>query len=148
MFLDDAHRTTRNYKSLRDKIGKEIFCKGHRLEPYYTAALAYYRLESLFRLRRIEPKYKPARFHILMAIRLMASKEPPPRTNSNAMASYSEELLKILWNQTEGEQLILSAVDVVSAAAAGDFRRDSIRTEPFTKKVKAVAAAKASNVKS
>ena len=45
MFLQEAHRTTRNYSALKDKVGKEIFGKGHRMEPYYTAAFAYYKLE-------------------------------------------------------------------------------------------------------
>ena len=38
MFLDEAHRTTRNYSALKAKVGKDIFGKGHKMEPYYTAA--------------------------------------------------------------------------------------------------------------
>ena len=31
MFLQEAHRTTRNYSALKDKVGKDIFGKGHRM---------------------------------------------------------------------------------------------------------------------
>jgi hypothetical protein len=142
MFLDEAHRTTRNYKSIRDKVTKEIFVKGHRIEPYYVAALMFYRLETLFRLRKLEPKFKPARFHIMMAARMIANAEPVPKMHVNAMAGYCESLLSKLWDQTEAEKLLLEAADLVSHAADGDFQRDNIRTEPFTKKVKAGVSAK------
>src|ERR1044072_8242748 len=49
MFLNEPHRTTRNYSALKAKVGTEIFVQGHRMEPYYTAAFAAYKLEFLFR---------------------------------------------------------------------------------------------------
>jgi hypothetical protein len=49
MFRNLPHRTTRNYKTLLRDVGTDIFNKEHRLEPYYVAAFAYYRLEFLFR---------------------------------------------------------------------------------------------------
>ncbi len=141
LFLDEAHRTTRNYKSIRDKVAKEIFVKGHRLEPYYVAALMFYRLETLFRLKKLEPKYKPARFHIMMAAHMLTNSGQVPKMEANAMQAYCDALLATLWDQVESDRLLLEAADVVSRAAQGNFQRDNIRTEPFTKKVKAVAAA-------
>ena len=38
MFLQEPHRTTRNYSALKEKVGKEIFGEGHRMEPYYLSA--------------------------------------------------------------------------------------------------------------
>ena len=50
MFLQEAHRTTRNYSALKDKVAKEIFGKGHRMEPYYTAAFEVFTsLNTCFR---------------------------------------------------------------------------------------------------
>ena len=49
MFLDEPHRTTRNFKSIKAKLGTEIFAKDQRMEPYYVSALAQYKLETLFR---------------------------------------------------------------------------------------------------
>jgi hypothetical protein len=135
IFLDEAHRTTRSYKSIRDKVSKEIFVKGHRLEPYYLAASMFYRLDTLFRLKKLEAKYKPARFHIMMAARMLASNEVIPKMHANAMGPYSDTLINIFSDQVEAEKLLAEAVEVVSNAAQDDYKRDNIRTEPFTKTV-------------
>ncbi|HWP55044.1 MAG TPA: AIPR family protein, partial [Pyrinomonadaceae bacterium] len=82
MFLNEPHRATRNYAALRDKVGDTIFAEGHRMEPYYVAAFTLYKLEYLFRSKQLDPKYKPARFHILLATRLLAADEQVPRSNS------------------------------------------------------------------
>jgi hypothetical protein len=136
MFLDEAHRTSRNYGALKTKVGKEIFGKGHRKEPYYTASLALWRLEYLFRNSRLDAKYKPARFHILLAVRLLAKPGVPlPQMNSREMEKYCSTLMETLWDSDRADDLITRAAAIVDKAAAGDFDRDKIRTEPFTKRV-------------
>jgi hypothetical protein len=136
MFLEEAHRTTRNYSALKARVGKEIFGKGHRMEPYYTAAFALYKLEYLFRSGKLEPKYKPARFHILLAVRLLGNPAPLPRfMNSREMESYCTPILTTLWDSTTSDELITRAAKVVDSAASGNFNRDNIRTEPTTKSV-------------
>ena len=49
MFLNEPHGTTRSFRRLRDRIGQDIFNPQHKLDPYYAAGLAHYRLEFLFR---------------------------------------------------------------------------------------------------
>jgi len=133
--LNEPHRTTRNFKALLDKVGTSIFGADHRPESYYAAASALYRLESLFRNGSIDAKYKPARYHILMAARLLASPGNPPRPNSNEMAKFADELTEKLWDQTVAERLFTDAVAVVDEMAGGDLHRDNIRTQPFTEAV-------------
>ncbi len=136
MFLNAPHRTTRNYKELTKQVGKEIFGKGHRCEPYYLAALALYRLEYMFRTRRLDAKYKPARFHILMALRILASKSAmPTQMNSHDMETYCNDIIKVLWNTDEAGKLMEEAVAVVTRVANDNYERDSIRTDDFTKGV-------------
>lgn len=136
MFLEEAHRTTRNYSALKANVGKEIFGKGHRMEPYYTAAFALYRLEYLFRNGKLEPKYKPARFHILLAVRFLGNPAALPKfMNSKEMESYCATILNTLWDFGACDDLIIKAAKVVEQAAGGDFNRDNIRTEPTTKHV-------------
>jgi AIPR protein len=104
MFLEEAHRTTRNYPRIKAKVGTDIFGKGHKLDPYYTAAFSLYRLEYLFRNGKLEAKYKPARFHILLAVRLLGSPQALPKyMNSNEMEKYCKSLLNILWDGMKGE---------------------------------------------
>ncbi|MEP7153195.1 MAG: AIPR family protein [Nitrospira sp.] len=133
--LNEPHRTTRNFKALLDKVGSSIFGADHRPEPYYTAASALYRLESLFRNGSIESKYKPARYHILMAARLLASPHNPPRPNSNEMTRFADELTEKFWDQSVAEHLFADAVAVVEEMAKGNLNRDNIRTLPFTEAV-------------
>lgn len=135
MFLGEPHRTTRNYAALTSKVGKEIFVKGHRKEPYYTAAFTLYKLEYFFRSGKLEPKYKPARFHILLAARSLGNADPMPQINSHQMKSYCKKIMDTLWDSAKADELIAKAAKIVDQAAAGDFHRDNIRTEPFTQKV-------------
>jgi hypothetical protein len=47
-----------------------MFVDSDKLEPYYVAAFALYRIEQFFRSGKLEVKYKPARYQILLAARL------------------------------------------------------------------------------
>jgi hypothetical protein len=139
MYLNEPHRTTRNYSALKSKVGNEIFGKAHRMEPYYAAAFALYKLEYLFRSGKLEPKYKPARFHILLATRLLGNPGANlPRMNAKDMETYCQPILSALWDGAKSDELITNAAMAVEAAVDGDFNRDIIRTEPTTRKVMAV----------
>ncbi|WP_200374921.1 AIPR family protein [Thiocystis violacea] len=135
-FLGEPHRTTRTYRALLQQLGKSIFGPQDRLEPYYFAASAHYRIEYFFRNGVLDPKYKPARYHILMAARLLAQPAPVPRPNSNEMANYCAPLIATIWNAADAEALAKKAAQVVDETAGGDFHRDRIRTQPFTEEVK------------
>ena len=137
VFLELPHRTTRNYKALLKTMGTEIFNPSHRLEPYYAAGYAHYRLEFLFRNQLIAAELKPARYHLLLALRLLYSADPLPPMNSNDMRRYSEGLMEVLWDDAKSKQLFDQAETHVRAVAAGNLHRDSIRTEPFTNALKA-----------
>lgn len=134
MFLNEPTRVTRNYKGIREKVGKEIFAKGHRLEPYYIAAYAAYRLDFLLR-NRLSNEYKAARYHILMTLRYLLDPKPLPPMNSREVERRCEEMRRKLWDQTELEILVAKAADIVldTVEGRGDtFLRDNIRTEATT----------------
>jgi hypothetical protein len=132
VYLNLPHRTTRNYKALVRSVGTEIFADDHVLEPYYAAAYAYYRLEYLFRSQVIPADLKPARFHILMAARLLHDAANLPLMNSRAMSRWSSSFCDVLWDDAKSKALFERAAAIVRKAAAGNLDRDNIRTEPFT----------------
>lgn len=134
MFLDEAHRTTRNFSAVKSKVGKDIFGKGHKKEPYYAASLAYYKLDYMLRNSKLDRKFKPARFHILLAMRLIGNKSHPPAMNSKEIDAYCKTLIDRLAGE-ESEAFITKAAEIVEHVANGNFDRDSIRTEPMTSKV-------------
>lgn len=135
-FLEEPHRTTRTYSALVQQLGRGIFGPEDRLEPYYYAASAHYRLEFLFRNGTIPSALKPARYHILMAARLLLHPGALPRTNSHEMARLGARLTDEIWKPETSDELLVKAANVVDATAAGNFHRDHIRTQPFTEAVK------------
>jgi hypothetical protein len=140
MFLSLPHQTTRSYKAIKETVGKDIFAKGQRFEPYYVAAYALYRLEGYFRTR-IPSHLKAARFHILLAVRLLANHSDRPRMNAHEMERFCKIIIDKMWNDESCEALFVSAAQIVENVAGGDYHRDNIRTLPFTDKV--IAACKA-----
>jgi hypothetical protein len=52
----------------------------------------------------------------MMAARMLATNEPIPKMEANAMAAYCETLLAKLSDQAESESLLVTAADVVSRA--------------------------------
>lgn len=139
IFLGEPHRTTRTYRLLLEELGKSIFGPDDKLEPYYYSASALYRLEYLFRNGVLDAKYKPARYHILLAVRVSAKPEEPPRANSHEMARYCAGLIKDVWDGSKADKAFADAAKIVEEAAGGDFHRDRIRTQPFTDVVKGYA---------
>jgi hypothetical protein len=133
MFLNEPHRATRNYSALKAKVGAEIFVKGHKYDPYYTAGYALYRLENLFKTKLTTPR--PARFHMLMAIRLLGNPAVLPKFNSREMERYCAKLNEILWDSTEAERLFGRAADMVEKAMGPKIDRDSIRSVGVTERV-------------
>jgi hypothetical protein len=135
MFLAEPHRTTRNYAALKAKVGTEIFAPGHFMEPYYTAAYALYILEFHFRNKKLPSKYKPARFHLLLATRMLANPDKIPPGNSHEMKRFCERIMATLWDSAQVERLLVLATAAIELAAEFNFNRDNIRTEPFTNRV-------------
>jgi AIPR protein len=133
MFLNKPHNTVRSYKALAERVGKDIFVKGHKLLPYYTAAYTLYLLEYLFRNQKIESTYKIARYQILLASRILANKNPVPPLNSRQVDSYCNGICEKLWTGgiTSGD-ILFGAVDAVKAVAGKHFDRDPIHTATFT----------------
>jgi hypothetical protein len=136
VFMELPHRTTRTYKALLRTVGTDIFNATHKLEPYYAAAYAHYRLDFLFRNQTIPADLKAARYHLLMASRLIHSTAVLPPMNSNEMVRWCEGYCEALWDEAQSITLFERAAETVRVVAAGDLHRDNIRTEPFTEALK------------
>jgi hypothetical protein len=137
MFLDEPTRVTRNYKGIREKVGREIFARGHRLDPYYIAAYAAYRLDFMLR-NRFSNEYKAARYHILMAMRYLMDRRPLPHMGSREMERRCEVMREMIWDQTVLEGITVDAAGIVQEIVERTgvpFLRDNIRTEATTNEV-------------
>jgi hypothetical protein len=132
IFLEEPHRTSRSYKSLTDRLGGEIYGASHRLEPYYAAAYALYKLEYLFRSYKIDTGYKPARFHFLLALRYLISTDRLPAMGSNEMGRLGKAMAEGLVDAARAEELFSRAADAIYEVSGGDIDRDHIHTQTFT----------------
>jgi hypothetical protein len=139
MFLNEPHRTTRNYKGIKARLGTDLFAKDQRMEPYYAAALAYFRVESLFNAKKLDARLKPARFHIMLALRIMIAGYERPAFTANKMEGYCRPIIEALQESVSAEKTILEAAEVAAIATKGDYGRDNIRTEGFTTAISAEA---------
>ena len=139
MFLQEPHRATRSYRRILDRVGSDLFVPTDKLEPYYVAALASYRLEYLFRNQILPTEYRSARYEVLLALRLYEMPSPLPNMNSNAIERMCKPLIEKLWSAAESEGMFKRATDAVLAVANGDLESAPLRTEPFTDALMAVA---------
>lgn len=134
IFLELPHRTTRNYKALLQKIGEDIFHSDHCLEPYYVSAYANYRMDYFFRNQTLSSDLKPARYHLLLAFRLLTEPSSLPRyMSSHDMVKYCEAIMDILWDNERCKTAFSKAGDLIRKTAGGNMQGDNVRTEAFTK---------------
>lgn len=130
--LGEPHRVTKNYKQLLSRIPEEILSDEHKPALYFTAASSSYRLDYLFRNGILDRRFTPAKFHLLLASRLLAAPTLPKFLNSKEADKWSADLTAKYWDSTESEAIFSSAAQIIEKLAEGDLSRDRIRTLPFT----------------
>ena len=128
-----------NHPFLNGILPFETGSKGQRLEPYYLAAYAAYKLDVNFRTGRINPKLKSARFQILLAMRHLANSEQLPQLNAKQMEKYCSKIIEVLWDGNKADELCGEAATLVEKAAEGNLDRDNVRTQTFTERVIALS---------
>jgi hypothetical protein len=139
MFLEEPHRATRSYRRLLDRVGVDLFAVNHKLDPYYLAALASYRLEYLFRNGSLDGALRSARYETLLALRLVEIPSPLPPLNSREMERACKVLIEKLWDPVVSEMLFTNAADLVLRASNDNVENAPLRTEPFTDALKELA---------
>ena len=136
MFLGEPHTVTRSYSSVEGKVGSEIFVNDNRLEPYYVSAFTWYVIDRAFGPGGIDTALKPARFHLLLAMRLLIEENSSiPPMNSAEMAKYCAKMCAVLWDETRVGTAVQKAGEVIVSIADGNYHRDNIRTQGFTAKL-------------
>jgi hypothetical protein len=135
MFLNLPHRAGRHYKSLLEQNKKDIFISTHSPYPYYVSAFTSYKLTSSFRNNSLDSKFRPAKYHILMIVRLLAGGADMPAMSANKMEKYCKKVLDVLYDNNQCINLFNQAADVIDAVTGGNFDRDSIRSPQVTQKI-------------
>ena len=133
--LNEPHRATRNYKQVLERIPVDILNPDHRPAAYLASASSLYRLEFLFRNNVLDRRFSAAKYHLLLASRLIIRGGNVPPLNGRESERWAESLLDTYWDPTKSEKVFKQAASDIDLLAGGDLSRDQIRTLPFTEKV-------------
>jgi hypothetical protein len=118
VFLEEPNQVGRYYKDLIPRIGKDIFSAQHEVFPYYTAAFFAFRLEWLFRNRRLDSKYKPFRFQLCMAARLILERERKLDARKKLFKGNCEVMDAVLMDVDASQALFENAIAAVDETIA------------------------------
>jgi cold shock CspA family protein len=134
MFLDEPHSTPRYYGEVLNATRGRMFQADHRPYPYYAAAYCLYRIDDLFRQRKLPSWCRKFRYHIMMLIRMAAGGQKMPAMSSKSMDSYCEAICEVLWDDTkllEHAKKAVSNIDRALSTFEGD-RALAKRLRSFT----------------
>lgn len=133
--LNEPHRATRNYKQVLERIPDDLLNPSHKPSLYLASASALYRLDFLFRNNVLDRRFSPAKYHLLLATRLLATPELPRQLNGREAESWAKKLIDTYWDAAKAESLFKQAATDIDGLAGGELSRDRIRTLPFTEQV-------------
>jgi len=132
MFLDLPHRVSGYYVTVRARIGDRIFKTDHRDMPYYASALSLYRLDSLFKNRILDPKYRQLRWYLLMLLRYhLKGSESVPQLNSKKIDSYCKSIVEVVEEYDSGEEALLAVIGKLEKHGIGQMDKDTLKTQTF-----------------
>lgn len=144
MFLDEPYSASAYYRRLYRKVPDDIFNPTHKLDPYYTAAFAWYRLDVAFRLRRLKGAFRPSRYLMLACFKYLALHgRPTPGLNSDAVVSYCTDLNKVLTQEDLALTHFRRIEEIIIEMSDPPPTRDRLKRESLNlqviERVKAVA---------
>ncbi len=114
MFLNEPHSTKRYFGELLRAYKNRLFQEDHSPYPYYTSGLAFYVLETFYRDRILDQKFKQFKHHLLMLFRIKVTGEKMPPFSSKKIESYCNELLNILWDRNKAKMIFIELEGVLT----------------------------------
>jgi AIPR protein len=144
MFADLPHVATRYPERLLSDLGPDsrarikVFDESHRFSPYVTSAYAQYKLENAFRTS-LDTKYKPIRYHLLMAFRYLNTRGAPSLPNSGRIEIECEHLISIL-NSSAATKKFREAAEFVASVEGSIPSADRLKRDRFTAALRAKLA--------
>ncbi len=143
MFYENPDRVTTYFGTIvKQNVGIEnptIFNSGHRHILYYYSALAYYKLESLFRSQLIDSNYRKIKFFLLMLFRMRLNERVLPKTqmtSERACSEYCNPLIEILNNSEKTLIAFKDTIEIVKLSGLNVNDKQLIKQVTFTNQLK------------
>ena len=110
-----------------NSIESKIFVADHPPVAYYASALALYRLESLFRRKALDTKYRPFKYHLLPIARIIAAGETAERMSSNKFEKYCEKVVAAFKDDKGAAKVFGKAANAIDSVLGGNYGRDKAK---------------------
>jgi AIPR protein len=143
MFLDSGHQAGRYQGTLLKSVKDSVFQTGHRPNPYYTAALTFYRFEvAMRRLTGEDRRVRSFRFLLLSAFRYRYESSEFMGADSRKVADYCDPLNLQLQDAETSKMVFDECREIVNEAVVSSglsFDRDSAKVRALMDEVKRIA---------
>jgi hypothetical protein len=135
VFLESPHLVSGYYGTIVNRFKGQIFAANHKFLPYYVSSLCYYRIEQYFRSGELSPEYKKARFHIMMAVRMLSMGCVIDQLNSNAIERKCEVFKVLLLDDKKALKAFNQAMQVFEKSGI-DLTKRQYKSESDTEILK------------
>jgi hypothetical protein len=143
MFYENPDRVTTYFGTIvKQNIENEnptIFNSKHTCLPYYTSALSFYRLDTLFRSKSIDTNYRKVKFFVLMLFRMLIINKSLERNFLNSEKKVNEYCKPIIDIINDKEQTIIyfqKTIEVIKYSKLDINDKQFIKQVKFTDKLK------------
>ncbi len=117
MFVNEPHISHRHESKLLEIYSNLVFQEHQSKLPYFTSALAFYKLEKIFRTGGSEMKKLYAfRTHLLMIFRELTAAPRPNINNLTIANEHSQLVLAVLKDDTKTKNKFMEAASVFNEA--------------------------------
>ncbi len=96
LYYDKPDMATRYFGTLFSEFGDKLFIDNHEMFPYYVASYSIFKIESLFKNKRIDKKYKKIKYHLLTMVRHEIDNSKCPSFESKKSTKYCQKIYDIL----------------------------------------------------
>ena len=139
-FLQSPHLVSGYYGTIVNRFKGQIFASDHKYLPYFVSSLCYFRIEQFFRSGELSSEYKKARFHLMMIVKLLATKCEEYPLNSNKLERSCEEFKEILLSDVKALEIFLLASDLFKDSGI-ELTKRQYKSESETELLKAAVLA-------
>ena len=143
MFLEYPNQASRYQGTLLKTVNNQVFQQGHKPEPYFLSALAFYRFEIATRkLPLAERSIKSFKYYLLLAFRYRYENCDYSSAGNKKIPAYCAPLLSVLSTPDSSKAAFDECVKIVTTALMTlnlKMERDNAKSRPLIEEVRRVA---------
>lgn len=114
LYYDKPELATRYFGTLFNEFGDKLFKDDHDMYPYYVASYAIYKIDSLFRVNKIDKRYKKIKYHLLMLIRHEINNNRCPNFGNKKSKEYFDDILNLFKNDNDLLKIIKKIINRIN----------------------------------